>query len=476
MPGSPRDTDTILQSLETTTRTLNQRMDTRKGAIATAYYANSQELARTEQFSSYLRTIYQLENAEQIDQSDLDVLARNVGIDPGKAKVSSGTVFFFRNSRPLAGQPYTVGSGWTVSTTDGRFNFNTTEIVTMNGDAASAYYNATTRRYEIPVHCEAVASGQDYDLPPDSLRNIVTTQADFDGCTNKDYMKQGTDAPSKTQTRNNIWDREQGLDRMSIGAIGTILQDIDPTGYDAFTLVQSTDFTTFKRHSVLQDKMGTDVYLITDAVDETTQTGVAQGGETTLTLNNRPVFSVVYVLVDGAQVPYALSLSADPLVQGSSRGIDSVSLLTPLQPAQSYEIRYLYFSLIYLANLAVQGRQRPFGTDVLFRSANPVQIYISGRASTLTTADAASVANDIQTFTTAYLRNPDNPTAASVRQFVTTLDPANYQKAVEQTVDGVSQFRLDHFVRLDLAALDVEYISLDGKTEYPTLSVASTFI
>jgi hypothetical protein len=475
MPGSPRDTGSILQSLETTTRALNPRMDTRKGAIATVYWAHSQELSRTEQFAAYLRSLYQLENAELVDQTDMEALARNFGNDPGKAKVSSGTVFFYRSSRPLAGTLYTVGSGWTVSTLDGRFNFRTTESVTMNGDAAAAYYNATTRRYEIPVKVEAVAAGQDYDLPPDTIRVVVTTQADFDGCVNRDYLKQGSSAPTKVQLRNNIWDRLQGLDRNATGAVLTILQDVDPVGYDSFTLVASSDFTTFRRHSTLLDKMGYDVYLISDAVDETTQTGVAQGGETSVVLDQRPAFSIVYVLVDGVQVPFALSLSTDPLLQGSSRGIDSVDLTVPLQPAQSYEIRYLYYSLIQQANVAVQGRTKPFGTDVLFRRANPTQIYIAGRVAAFSTMDATSVANDIQTFTTSYLRDPANPTASSIRQFVTLLDPSHYQRAVEQTVDGVAQFKLDHFAKLDVAAQDIEYITLDGKTEYPVLSVSSTF-
>lgn len=476
MASSPRDASTVLTALEATTQALNPRLDTRKGPIAVIYWANAVDLSKTEQDTSYLRSLFQLERPELIDQEDLESVSRNFGNDPTVAKVSRGTVYFYRNSRPLAATQYRVDTGWTVSTSDGRFSFVTVESVVMNGDAADAYYNATTRRYEVPCKVEAVAAGQDYDLPPGTINTMVTTQQDFNGVVNRAYMKQGGEQADKYQIRNNIWDRLQGINRESAGVVATVLQDIDPTGYDSFSMVASTDYTSFVRHAALQDKMGYDVYLISDTVDETTQTGTAQGGEMSITLDNRPVFSVVYCLVDGVSTPFSLSLSTDQMVQGSSRGIDKIDLTAPLQPAQTYEIRYLYYSVIQQANQAVANRTRTFGTDVLFRSANPVQIYIAGHATTITTSEASTVAADIQTFTVAYLRNPENPTAAAVRQFVTTLDPEAYQRAVEQTVNGVSQFRLTHFARLDVAAQDIEYISLDGKTEYPILAIGSTFV
>jgi hypothetical protein len=470
MTTTPRDTETVLSSLETTTRDVNPSLDTQKGALSTIYWAVASETSKTEAQCAYLQSIYQLDNPTLIDDSDMFKLARNFGQEPMRARASRGTVWFFRNSRPEAGMMYWAYAGTVVSTTDSRFNYAVTVTGTMNGDNAEAYYNSTTRRYEIPVEVEAVAEGSDYDLPPNTIINISTSQEDWDGCVNTEYMRRGADPVDKFQLRDILYSKMQGLDSTVEGNLTTIVSDTDPFAYDDLQIVPSSDLTAFVRHAYLTDKMGTDVYIITDNVSSTSQYGVAAGGETEVILDHAPLYAIIYCLVDGLAVPFSASYDTSAALQGSSRATDKIVFTSALQPAQTYEIRYQYYDLIYDVNQRVTGRERQFGTDVLYRRATPIPVWIEGQITTFANQAAGVSVDYVSEFATRYLRNPSDPNGTSKQTFVGSLDPYDFQTKVEQNVNGITQFRLTKFVRMDNYSMDVEYISFNGKTEYPMLS------
>jgi len=470
MTTTPRDTETVLAALETTTRDINPTLDTQKGPIATVYWSVASETSKTEIQCAYLQSLYQLDNTNLIDDADIDKLARNFGQEPSRARASSGTVWFYRNSRPEPGLIYWVYPGTIAATVDNRYNFTTTSTASMNGDNADAYYNSTTRRYEIPVAVEAVAAGTDYDLPPSTITNIVTQQEDWDGCTNTEYMKRGADPVDKFQIRDILYGKMQGLDQTVEGSLAALVSDTDPYAYDALQIIPSSDLTNFVRHAYLTDKMGTDVYIITDSVDSTTQSGVANGGETEIILLNAPLYAINYCLVDGTAVPFSSSYDTNPALLGSSRSTDKITFPVALQPAQTYEIRYQYYDLIFSVNQKVIGRERQFGTDVLYRRANPIPVWIEGQVTTFSYENKSVVIAYLGEFAASYLKNPGNPNGASKQNFLLRLDPYDFQTKVEQYVNGVSQFRLTKFVRQDNYTQDIEYIVFDGKTEYPVLS------
>jgi hypothetical protein len=179
---------------------------------------------------------------------------------------------------------------------------------------------------------------------------------------------------------------------------------------------------------------------------------------------------VIYVAVDGVQVPFSLDTDTAKTYRGSPLSNDRVVLTTPLQPAQVYEIRYNYYNLVYEANQNLSGRQSIFGTDILVRLANPIEVYIAGTIGAFSTANSDDVLSDLRSYTQGYLRNPDNP-SSSLQTFVPYLDPYDYQKSSEQSVDGLSEFRVTAFIRTDRAFMDIEALTFNGKTEYPVLSV-----
>ncbi|KKN52882.1 hypothetical protein LCGC14_0607880 [marine sediment metagenome] len=472
MPQTPRDIDAFLTDFNASVSSNDPSLDVQKGPLAVMAFGAATEGSRMENFAAYLGSLYQLSDPSLILDEDMFELALNFGKDPNVARVSRVTVYFFRNVRPEAGEVYVASVGTIVSTDDGRFNFTVIEDASMNGDLADVYFNSDSGQYEVPVICEAIAAGTDYDLPPNTINSIQTVQDDFDGCINRDYASRGEDPPDKFQMRDIIQTAMQGANQDIAGQIENLITSISPTGADDYSLVSSVDYVYYSRLGQTSGKLGYDVYVITDRNRETIDRGTADGGETFLSFQRKPVLSVIFVAVDGVQVPFSLDVDTDAAWRGSPRANDRVELATPLQPGQVWEMRYIYYDVIYDVDSLVQDRVKIFGSDTLIRLADAIDIFVAGEVGVFATADRDTIIGNVITFTEGYLRNPNNP-SQTYQQYTTFLDPTDYQRAIEGNVDGVQNFKLTRFARLDGAVQDIEFISLNGLTEYPVLSVNS---
>lgn len=468
---TPRNVDDILESIDESHRSVSPEIDTQKGPIAIMNYAHANELARTESHAGYLRTVYQLSRADELEDEDLAQLALNYGKEANTGRASQVLLHLYRRTPPEPGQVAEAEAGALAGTIDGRFVFITTDSVRMDGNFADAYFNAQERRYEIAVKAVAISVGDDFDLPPNTINRLITPLDSFDGVINKGYSKRGKDFVNRISLRNLVWDSLQGIDRDIVGNILQELADIDPSGYDAVSIVPSVDYEAFKRRGYVSSKVGYDVYVISDEISEDVQTGTANGGETSILLERRPVAAVNAVTIDGDEVPFSLDIDTDLAFSGSPKSNDRVTLLTPLEPAATYQVIYQYFDIVYEGNDALLGRGKIFGGDVLIRRANPVEVFISGFARVSSTSNKEDVIEDLRQFSQEYLNDPDIP-SARLATFVEALDPSEYVEAAIRNVDGLLGLTLDGFVRPDRAFLDVEIITFDGRTEFPILSSA----
>ena len=134
-----------------------------------------------------------------------------------------------------------------------------------------------------------------------------------------------------------------------------------------------------------------------------------------------------------------------------------------------YEIRYIYYDLIYESYESLQGRAKPFETDVLVRKASPVEIIIVASLKSFSNANREDLVDEIRAFTIQYLRDPSSPSSQK-STFYELLDPLDYQANVENTIDGVTDFKLERFARIDNAFMDIDIVIMDGSTEYAVLS------
>lgn len=477
MPSTtPRSLDTIISSIISTMGDINPQLDVRKGPLAVNIWAFANELARAEEFTGYLATLYSFDYADQIENSDLLLLGANYGKDPNVGRAARILIHVFRYARPELGKIYIVNIGTLFSTQDGRFTYSSLDTATMNGNYADVYYNPTDQRYEIPVLAEAVAIGADYDLPPQTISRILGGLEDFDGCVNKTYARrQGNEAVPPTQFIRQLQNTLQGVGTDCAGKIIDILQDQDPTGYDDIAFVVSLDYSRFKRAKSLHGTLGYDIYVITESVEESLQNGIAKGGEVEIPLDKGPVLAVQWVTVNGITVPYNFTKDLNPQFAGSPLEVNKIVLTSALLPLQTYQISYIYYDFVANAYDIFKGRSSLFGTNVLVRRALPVEVFVDAEAVALSSADRQQVLNDLKSFTERYLRDPSGVNT-SISHFYTTLDPASYVSAAKAAVSGLSDLKLRGFIRLDKASLPVERIIFDGATEYPILSVNSTIV
>jgi hypothetical protein len=455
--------------MDETYREVDPAIDSRKGPVAVINYGVANELARTEDTADYLRSVYQLANPEILEDDDIVQLGLNYGKDPNIGRATRVLVFLYMLSRPEPTITYTAEVGTLVSSQDGRFVYALLDEATIEGDFADVYFNAEFNRYEVGVLAEAIAVGVDYNLPPFTVNTFATPIDSFDGVENKDYATGGSDPIDRTQFRNVIWDALRGIGSDLAGSIVNLISDLDPTGFDDISLVPSTDYEHFVRESVLHSKLGYDVYLISNSIRETIQSGFTQGGETSLPLEKKPVLGVRLVTVNGIEVPFSLDSDTNPEYKGSPLADDRVTFTTPLPPAQAYDIRYIYYDFVFDSNEILQDRSRPFETDVLVRRANPVEVIIVAELKSSSTSELEDLINEIRAFTIQYLRDPAAP-AAQVATFYELLDPVDYEGSVETAVNGVTDFRLQRFARIDRAFMDIDVVYFDGLTEYPVLS------
>lgn len=466
--SAPRSADEILQDIKETTRELNPSVDIMKGPIALLFYSYIKDLERAEEFAGHLQDVYQLENADNLEDADLAALGNNYGKDLNRGRAAQHLVHFYRYSRPEVNKTYEVPSGAACSSNDGRYIFTSDSSRTMDGNYADSYYSPDDNWYEIPVLVEAEAAGADYDLPPETITKVLTSLEDFDGCINKfDVRRSGSDPVDPIQFVIQIQNTLQGIGSDIAGHIIDVLQDIDPTGYDDISMVPSTNYELFKRYKTLQGKLGYDIYVISDVIIDHVQEGIAKGGELEIPLDHKPVLSVTYVSVNGTPVAFDFNPDTDPELRGSPLASDTIVLTTPLLPLQAYQITYQYYDFVYQGWQAFQGRQGPFGADVLVRLADPIDVYIAGEADISASYDREEVISDMRTFTERYLRNQNNP---SQTRFPTLLEPTPYVDAIKAAVSGLNNLKLTGFIRTDNASLAVESIPFNGATEYPILA------
>jgi hypothetical protein len=470
----PRSIDEVLSALRQTRSDVDPYADSVKGPISVLLYCYAVGLSRVEQHAGYLSTVYQMERADELARDDLDNLGRNYGKNPGAGNPARVRLTFWMQSRPQAGKIYNVDAGTLASTPDGRYIFSVIRTVLLTGDSADLYYNADLQRYEISTTAEATATGDDYNIQAGNISAFIGSLQDFDGVINNAAATNGSDPVGPTQFRNVIWNSMQGLNVNLAGNIISAIDRVDTGGYDDVSLVSSTDIQTFSRLKHLNGKLGYNVYLLTDRVEDDYYSGTAQGGETDLYLPRKPVNSVEYCTVDGKQVPFTFSSDTTTIYAGSTLSSDKVLLSTPLLPAQVFEIHYYYYSLIYDSTQVLNNYSSPFRADILVYLGRPVPIFIAASISISGVQDTSSVLSDLRSATTAYLNYPDAPTYAR-RRFVSSLDPYDYRETMLRMVGGLAKFTLLNFFRMDSGVMDVETITLDGATEYPVLSPTSYF-
>lgn len=443
-----RTQDEILQSLVESLRAIDQSVDVAKGPVYNFLLRPVPiELQKTEADVERL-TILTTQQLDRVATEDeIAALATNFSIRLGGGRASrTRNQTFYTSTRPTS--DVAIDRGILIGTEDQRYTYFVSERAVLPANTIDNFYNAATRRYEISAPCEATAVGPDFDLPPTRVSKLITRVPGIDGTVNNNAYEGGQEAETGTNAVDRIRAKFAGLDPETGGGIKSDIRNFDPENVTDVSLVYPKDRALFRRYTA---RPAIDAYVIGAAIETTSETYVATGGETTLSLAYQPVDTVTSVTVNGTNVTFDTIEDTSRETGGSAIATTYVLLETALVAADVVTTQYSYNALIYEMQDQLFGLERPFDTDVLAREPRILTVDVSIDATLLPSADEARVYVAIESklydlIETAYFQD--------------ILQPEIVREQLRDSVTGIATLRVTRFRRSTVSIADIETVPL----------------
>ena len=213
-----RTQDQIEEAIRDDIREIDNRLDLKVGPLWDYLIAPvPPQLAVVEAEVEVLKRYYSPNFSSAATPEEARDFATNFGTGPSTGNFATAVVVYYRNTPPPTGREYTVPIGALVMTYDANLAFKTTQTVTMSGDYAPTYFNASSQRYEIAVTVEAVAPGDTYNIPANHLKRMQPQVPGFDGVQQLTAAKDGTEPEDVNEVSSRVQDKFKGLERNSMG-------------------------------------------------------------------------------------------------------------------------------------------------------------------------------------------------------------------------------------------------------------------
>lgn len=390
--------------------------------------------------------------------------ARSFGLSIGRSGFSSGLAYFITARRPTGGEVFSVAEGAVVSTRNNSGqSFRVVSGRSLTAANADAFFNPSTRRYELPVRVEALSAGTAGNIAARTLANIVSGAPDFEGARNLAKFTGG----SPPQTIGGVYRQAQqriaGLDVFSKGGLQATIVEADVDRIQAVAYTYSFEYPRlFYR---LPDKPAFDIWLANTPDEvQVTETFVAGSGQSQFFLSKKPVLGVGLVEHNGIPAAYGLSLDHGQEVGRSTRERSFVELEVPALQGDFIEVTYTYDAVLERVQNALSGQLDSdvesmagalLGADILVRYARdlPVAVRVTGTA--LGTFSPQAIEQEVLASVGNYLSSgtEDAPILGGVRT------SSELRDVIRSTVPGISTLSIPTFGRKSLGVI-VEAIDI----------------
>lgn len=451
-----RSVTEVQESLTDNITSVDPSAQVRRGPIKWAFIDPvASEVQRNEIDAEHLAQLVSINQSESTTDDELEARANALGLERAQGKTSSGFATFFTSIRPQTTQTLTVPIGTVIGTSQGGLIYQTVAEGNIVGSAADVFFNVAQRRFEITVPAEALAVGSDHDVPPQRIVVILSPLDDFQGVVNNGFVEGGTSAETNAELDARIRSRLLGLDRGVNGGLVSDALRFDQT-VKAAVPVYSTDVTLFRRRTA---RPAIDLYVIGSYDRIVSESFVATGGETALTLSSPPVLSITDVLVNGISSTFTLLKDGTRETGGSTLARDQVVLAAALAPGDLVQVDYVANGLLLdlQATVDAEGTDSRFGTQIVMRTPFAAPIRVEVRAAILGSFDVLDVAAEIDSVVRSYVIS---------ESFVYTLTPEELDRRIKTEVSGISRVQITVFSRQDAGAA-FGIIDL-AKNELPT--------
>lgn len=387
-------------------------------------------------------------------------VARAFGLTVGSGGYASGLAFVYTSRRPGGTETLLVSEGDVFSTgSNSGIAFEAVETKMLSASNADAYFNASTRRYELPVRVVAVSAGTAGNVPPYSLVAIRSGAKDFDGVTNVASFSGGTTAQNTFDVYQRARQRLLGLDSFSRGGLAANIQNIDTDRIKAVELTYSSEYPSlFYR---LPDGQGVDAWIVnTPNTSSVTESFTAADGQRQFLLSFKPAISLTNVQVNGVTVAAEVVLDESLAYGRSAKESSYVLLYEGLAAGDSVDVTYNYDVVIADAQSLIDGYANSttgglFATDFLARYPRYTAVTVSVSGKVLGNFDPTSIEGDVTTVIGSYVEN--GVSTAPVLGGVRT--PSILRDLILAQVPGISTMDITVFCRKEVGPL-VEVIDI----------------
>jgi len=386
--------------------------------------------------------------------------ARAFALTVGAGGYSRGLAYVYTTRRPLGSETFTVFEGDTFATASlGGQVFEALESRSLTAANADAFYNPSTRRYELPVLVQAISAGTVANIAARTLNTINGGAIDFDGVTNLTAFTGGTEAETVSNLYTRTQQRLRGLDNFSRGGLLSRVQNVDTERILAAALTYSNEYPyLFYR---LPDDQALDVWVLnTVQSTQVTETFIATSGQQQFVLSNAPAVSLSNVFQNGSPVSAQLVLDTSLEIGRSTREQSYVSLPAPAVSGDVVVVTYTYDEVLNSIQEELDGYLQAdtgalFSSDVLVRQARTTSVTVQITGTVLGTFDPTLVESEVATVVGNYIANglSSSPLLGGSRS------PAELRDAIRSQVPGVSGLNIPVFSRKSVAPL-VETIDI----------------
>jgi len=434
-----RSTTEVEESLATSISSVNPGLSTKTGSMRRGIIKPvAPEIQKAEADADHLIQLVSLNFSAASSDAEMDLCARAVSLERKPGKAASGFVTFGTAVRPDALTTLTVPAGTLVGTAQGGLVYQTTEERNLLGSNADAYFNSLRRQFEVVVPVEALAVGEDHNVAPGRITQILGTIDDFSTVTNIDYVDGGLSAESNAELFERIQERMLGIDRGVNGGLVEEARRFDESVKDAVP-VYSTDFDLFRRRTT---RPAIDLYVSGSYKRLVTDTYTAVGGETSFVLTNQPVITVTSVTVNGLAVSFSVLKDTSRETGGSPIGFDKVVLTAALGVGDQLQVDYEANGLLLdmYQTFGSRGSSR-FRTQILPREMRTVQIEVAVTATGLGSFEEITLSNEVTAKVIEYVSPGTRVTEP--------LTPEKLREKLLSEVAGLSRVNITIFRRVD---------------------------
>jgi hypothetical protein len=378
--------------------------------------------------------------------AEQQVALRSFGFSQPRGGFSGGTALFITSRRPVGTESFYVRAGDIVSTGDGvgSLSFAAIETRALTANNADKFYNAATRRYELPVRVRALAAGTASRIAPVSLRSIRSGAANFEAVTNTARFRGGASIATTASAYATLQTRLTGMDNFSKGGLVTRARQYDVDNVLDVAKTTSSEYPL--RFYRVPDGPAIDIWVLCNPVEENaTESIIAASAQSTFVLPKGPALGLSSVTVNGVAVAASLEQDGSLALGRSTRESSTVTLETPVAAGDFVDISYTYDAIPsgIQADIATQREAGDlFGVDVLVRYALPLHLQCTVRGTVLPTYVANTVGAEVDAAIANYMLNgtQDSPLLGGTRTVEEMM-------GIIRSIPGVDRVFVDRFGR-----------------------------